>query len=489
MANDNNNINELVAEDDDPTSELELPTFAQYDDGQLEADAQTFDAERGDLVDMPNGITVTELRSDLKSRKKTISRLQYDIEQLRSKWLGLEAEINAREKQTDQLNIELQSSAESIDRKNRLLRKRDGKIKSLKSEIRTRADENSALNERLNEMQIAIARAEPAANDASGKTSYHSDGLSATDLRRKFDRSEDYADTLRQQSQDLIESNAQRVREVESLTASIEDLGRRNTEVATELTNATKHTAELQSRLDTVHEEHEQEIHLLRFELGTAQESVVNTEELNNQLASDLVATRSFKDELEHELESAGEQSARRADKMQREIGKLTRVTESYEQKLSTKSEAISVLLSELAKKSEQIESISEIEEVIHDIDERMTERTVKSDLTEQRPSERVTRVLVGTVDGQVLRFPLFKDRLTIGRTQDNDIQLKAAYVSRRHAVVETVGEATRIIDSGSKNGIHVNSSRISDHDLAHGDMILIGNARFRYEERKKRDS
>ena len=92
-------------------------------------------------------------------------------------------------------------------------------------------------------------------------------------------------------------------------------------------------------------------------------------------------------------------------------------------------------------------------------------------------------------MDDQELRFPLFKDRLTIGRTKDNDIQLRAGYVSRRHAVIQTDGDKTRIIDWGSKNGVHVNSTMVSEHFLHHGDIVMIGNARFRYEERKKRDA
>jgi pSer/pThr/pTyr-binding forkhead associated (FHA) protein len=118
-----------------------------------------------------------------------------------------------------------------------------------------------------------------------------------------------------------------------------------------------------------------------------------------------------------------------------------------------------------------------------------MSERSISNKPLERRlPADRVSRVLIGTVDDQLLRFPLFKDRLTIGRTKDNDIQLKAEYVSRRHAVIQTEGETTRIIDSGSKNGIHVNSVKTLDHSLRHGDIVAIGNARFRYEERKKRD-
>jgi DNA repair ATPase RecN len=238
-----------------------------------------------------------------------------------------------------------------------------------------------------------------------------------------------------------------------------------------------------------VESRHEEEIRILRFELGEAQDTVIESEELSSQLASDLVDARGFKDELEKMLHESEEQSSEKLDRMQKQLSKLKREAQSYEQKLTTKSEAITVLLAELAKKTQQIDSIGEIENVIHDIDERISERS--ADIEEQArkvASERVSKVLVGTVGDQVLRFPLFKERLTIGRTDDNDIQLKVAYISRRHAVIQTDKTETRIIDWGSKNGLYVNSEKITEHVLGHGDVITVGNARFRYEEHRKRE-
>jgi len=108
---------------------------------------------------------------------------------------------------------------------------------------------------------------------------------------------------------------------------------------------------------------------------------------------------------------------------------------------------------------------------------------------TERVPSaEKVSRVLIGNFDDVTLRFPLFKKSLTIGRTTDNDIQINAVYVSRRHAVIQTESGVTRIIDWGSKNGVRVNSDSISEHFLCHGDTIIIGNVRFRYEEHRRRE-
>jgi len=97
-----------------------------------------------------------------------------------------------------------------------------------------------------------------------------------------------------------------------------------------------------------------------------------------------------------------------------------------------------------------------------------------------------MSRVLIGRIGDKELRFPLFRKCLTIGRTQQNDIQLKAPHISRRHAVVITEGEVTRVIDWGSKNGVYVNSDRVTEHFLCSGDVVMIGDAEFRYEERRK---
>lgn len=143
-------------------------------------------------------------------------------------------------------------------------------------------------------------------------------------------------------------------------------------------------------------------------------------------------------------------------------------------------------MLSELAKKTEKIGSIEQIENVIQDMDERMSNRISERKTPEK---DRITRVLIGSIEGQELRFPLFKDRLTIGRAEQNDIQLKAQYISRRHAVLVTEGEVTRVVNWGSKNGVFVNGQPITEHFLKNGDIVGIGTAKFRYEERPKREA
>lgn len=490
MANENNKINELVAEDDDPTAELELPNFAEIEAAELEADERTFDVSRAALEDTQAGANVTELRSDLNLRQKTIGKLQHDIEQLRAKWLGLEAEIKARDTQTEDLHKNLKNTNDASSRKDSLIQKRDSRIRSLKSEIRRRDDDFRRLTEDHEALEIRIAELEHPSVEVATKIQIMESSLSLEELRKKHQQTEVYADSLRQKSQDLMESNAHFQRECDLALRQQEAATEKSEELVAQMQSAADEVKRLQDKMISVQAEHENEIRILRFELGSAQDTVVEAEELGSQLAEDLVEARRIKAGLEHQLGKAEEQSTGKLESVRKEIDRLKQRLEGHEQKLTTKNEAISVLLAELAKKTEQIESIGEIEDVIHDIDERMSERSHEIERQEHRsPTERMTRVLVGTVDDQVLRFPLFKDRLTIGRTTDNDIQLKAAFVSRRHAVIQTDGDTTRIIDWGSKNGIHVNSKKTSEHFLSHGDVVTIGNARFRYEERKKRDS
>ncbi len=80
MTNENNKFNELVADDDDPTVELEAAQLVQDQTGTPESDAKTYDSEQADAEEPTPGITVSELQSDLRSRKKAISHLQYDIQ-------------------------------------------------------------------------------------------------------------------------------------------------------------------------------------------------------------------------------------------------------------------------------------------------------------------------------------------------------------------------------------------------------------------------
>ena len=230
--------------------------------------------------------------------------------------------------------------------------------------------------------------------------------------------------------------------------------------------------------------EFEREVRQLRFELSSAQDTIVGHQSINEQLTSDLIDNKTYRQALEEQLSAVEESHGDRMKKLERRVRSLEQELEDRDRKIANKDGAISALLAELSGRSRTSQSLGELEIAIGEMDDQIA--SAESDRT---PGERdrTTRLLIGNVDGQELRFPLFKNRLTVGRTAQNDIQLGAQFISRRHAVILTDERGTRIVNWGSKNGVYVNGFRISEQALRNGDKVRIGAAEFLFEERHKR--
>jgi len=80
-------------------------------------------------------------------------------------------------------------------------------------------------------------------------------------------------------------------------------------------------------------------------------------------------------------------------------------------------------------------------------------------------------------------RVPLGDEPARIGRMPDCAISLSDTQVSRHHAEVRPGRGEYRIVDLGSTNGTLLNGVVVSDHPLADGDEISIGNTSIRFEE------
>jgi chromosome segregation ATPase len=499
MANDKSNTNELVTHDDDTTAELEALTvrhLRERDAELLEAGART---DSFDFGQTSSDATIRELRSELHSSSETINRLQYDIEQFRSRWNGLDAEIKARQDITDDLNRQLQEEREKLRRQDALLKERDETIRSLKDEVRDRAAEQTELQSAVSSLEneigtlqtdLAADRGDEMLRDKRFIERQHGRIASleaeTKELRAHINRTERYADALRRELEERRETAEEAVANREFLETRLDEAITRIVELESKFIDSETARTQLESDLSELHSRHAEEIRTIRFELSEAQETAAQQELVAEQLASDLVETRGYRSELEQMLLQTESSGRTRIEALEKQNARLVAELRDRDTKLASKNEAINSLLAELARKTQQIESIVEIEDVIQEIDGRMSAR-IEGQSSPER--DRVTRLLIGTLEGQELRFPLFKDRLTIGRTEQNDIQLNAPYVSRRHAVVVTDRAMTRVIDWGSKNGVFVNGDRVTEHFLESGDIVTIGTAEFRYEERPKRDS
>jgi hypothetical protein len=97
---------------------------------------------------------------------------------------------------------------------------------------------------------------------------------------------------------------------------------------------------------------------------------------------------------------------------------------------------------------------------------------------------------LIVKYDDKVIeRIVTEKKRISIGRTNDNDIVLENRGVSRKHAMIEFNNNAAVIIDNESLNGTFVNNRKITEEVLRNDDIITIGKYSLTYHSETTHDA
>jgi len=89
---------------------------------------------------------------------------------------------------------------------------------------------------------------------------------------------------------------------------------------------------------------------------------------------------------------------------------------------------------------------------------------------------------LILSLEGSVIReIALDKERITIGRRPQNDIQIENLAVSGEHACIVTILNDSFLEDLGSTNGTLVNGNPIKKHILQNNDVVEIGKYKMKY--------
>ena len=103
--------------------------------------------------------------------------------------------------------------------------------------------------------------------------------------------------------------------------------------------------------------------------------------------------------------------------------------------------------------------------------------------------AESQRHALVALSDASRTVYAISKPVTTIGRSASSDIRINDDVISRLHAVLQTDDEGLTIEDHGSKNGVLVNQSKITQATLKHGDIVSLGKHYLRYVdlERQRR--
>lgn len=400
----------------------------------------------------------------------SLSRLEQDLQQLQSKWRGVERQMADRDSYINSLeseNAELQRQTKKLQKR---IDSRQHELAELKNAVRDYRNTIEGMSGDLEGHDKVVADIETQKADLA---------LQVMDLERQ-----------------LGEWKGRYAEKKEQLAATRDELSERdNPELLQELTRDKEEISRLESKIrkleDTL-QDREQEEMQLRDEIAQtaervqqAQDKAAEYEIKATELEAVLLETESEKKSAEDELEA------------QRDLVHV------LEKELSLKQENLEILERSADRLSAIHTGIREIDFEIDDLwakpepveDEAADDMLIKPEEILLQPDvmfdperevepEHVFIVKKG-VAGMAKRYPLTDDVMTIGRSPDNDIRVNSKYVSRKHAQLEIKGSKVTVKDLSSMNGFSVNSVDKNLHTLQHGDMIKFGRTVFRYEHRQ----
>ncbi|NOY94476.1 MAG: FHA domain-containing protein [Deltaproteobacteria bacterium] len=96
-------------------------------------------------------------------------------------------------------------------------------------------------------------------------------------------------------------------------------------------------------------------------------------------------------------------------------------------------------------------------------------------------PAPPPARLVMLTPPAPGAEFALSKDSLVVGRAEDLDVWVNHRSISREHASIRRDGDGFSIRDLDSANGMRINGADAAEAVLAPGDVVELGQVRFRY--------
>lgn len=274
------------------------------------------------------------------------------------------------------------------------------------------------------------------------------------------------------QAQDQIRSLTE---ERDALRATSEQVPQLVAQIGAHAAELEKKDTELQQLRDEVEaarKEAESQIELLSErtdELDMLRGKCNEHETATQEFERTIQARSQEVDDLMAELRAAREEQAKMGMQLDKARGREKNLTDQ----IFSRDNQIAVLKDELAAHAEALATIR------RDVS-RIGERA-EAQLDEvQHMLEPVEH------DGPTLH--LHGEVLTIGRTSENDICIPSKLISRCHARVLVGPTGVIIEDANSTNGCYVNGEQVRQRLLHDGDLLELGDMRYRLRTRAVRD-
>jgi pSer/pThr/pTyr-binding forkhead associated (FHA) protein len=200
-------------------------------------------------------------------------------------------------------------------------------------------------------------------------------------------------------------------------------------------------------------------------QLTAAQQELDQQAEALQGLEHSLSARDRLIEDLRAEMLTVQDERAIMAEKLTKSRARVKAMT----QEIFIRDNRIAVLKSDLAVHTEALAAIR-----------RDVDRIESPSTTAVEPPER----MLEPVDHEGDPIVLNRRVMTIGRTNDNDIFIPSKMISRHHARLLVGPNAVIVEDAGSTNGCFVNDQQIKQHVLRDGDVLSIGDLKFRLSVR-----
>ena len=430
---------------------------------QLERDLEE---RQGSAIEA--GIRITELESQNVELRVQLQELQDYIDGRKADWLGLNEQLRDYENTLQGLG---------------------GSLEEREAIVAAKEEENAALAADVTELERELA-----------------------EMKGRHDEREssqlELQQTLDEQSRELGNLNGELVRlhkDIESLQEELEqkdeslrclerDLKQHSQDSdsveevpAEEQAVTAKAQAELDAariqirQLETSEGLLKEELSAIKGQLDESGVAAAGNEIRVVELQAVLLESQSEQKKLEVELEAQREL----VQALEQEIGKTQRdldLPEKNADRLSAIGDGIREIDFEIDEQwSEEPARLLEEAEDMFDAapdGEMLTPEELFPD-----PAELAEHVIICEDDdrGELVRYPLIRPEMTIGRSHKADIRLNSKYISREHARITVDEDGVLIEDAGSMNGFLVNSEPCTRHRLVHGDELEIGKRRLRY--------
>ncbi len=404
---------------------------------------------------------IERLQAELGTFRETVDQLRQELTASRAASAELQTQIDTSHREAEQLAAELLDARSSGGELDKRLAERDAEIDRLEQV-------NKLAETSIAEMCAALDEA----NAGLAERDQRIAGLEAN--------AQTQAEELKEQLDRFTALETQLSEERESVT-----------QLREELAGERKIIAELHRELESGQAEtsvFEQKIRDLGSELQAA-ESLLNESQVTSQDQARLAEESRENLEIlrkEHtELVKQRDELATQLAASEADIVLLKESKRELLQDVADQRELVGGLRDELAEKTAVIEShesdtrrLAELEQSIRSLDARLAQSTHRENLDLDRD---ITRLMVRVGGKQGVKYPLYKETMTIGRAADSDIQIRRQYISRHHARLRQDDGETFIEDLGSRNGVLVNATPVERQQLRNGDLVDIGRIQFKY--------